>query len=108
MTSAESIVAIARKILAGEMGLIEGTRELVRLRSDVSDDLDPDFMYFVALESETDHLPIGSVRAEWAPEALREKDAEIRAYEAAERDDAVRHCEKLIRRFSQDPEGVRA
>jgi hypothetical protein len=101
------VVDVARQMVMGTLGIIAGSRELSRLMHEVSDDeLDADFQFFVALDFETDHLPLGAVRAEWATEALVEKDEQIRRFEAEARDEAVQHCERLIVRFGVGQGGV--
>ncbi|HEX4343245.1 MAG TPA: hypothetical protein VH255_07630, partial [Verrucomicrobiae bacterium] len=52
----------------------------------VGPDRDSDLIYFIAVNSQTDHLPIGEVRQHWNPEELREKDIEIAAFETSERE----------------------
>ena len=37
----------------------------------------PQWNIFVAVDSQSDHLPVGSVRDQWNAEALAEKDREI-------------------------------
>jgi len=94
------VVEIARQVILGTLGVIEGSRELSQLRHAVSDnDHDPDFSFFVALDSETDDLPLGSVRTHWAAYALAKKDEQIRRIEADTRDEALQHCERLVLRF---------
>jgi len=63
---------------------------------------DPDFKAFVAIESETDHLPIGDVRKLWQPEALDRKANEISEAEAWARDIAADACRRIISRFAGD------
>ena len=88
-------------MLCGELGIIAGSRLLVSLCSRVSSlDHDPDFLLFVGIDSETDHLPVGDVRQHWAPVALASKDEEIRSAEAFYRDDAIAACKALLIRFS--------
>jgi len=65
------IVTLARSILAGNLGIADGSRQLAAWRFDVGADNDPDFIFFVGLDSETDHLPIGPSRRHWNPEVLR-------------------------------------
>src|SRR5258708_27687435 len=58
-------VRVALDALAGDMSPILAARELASLRSSVKvDDDDPDFLRFVAIDSETDALPLGAVRRE--------------------------------------------
>ena len=57
---------------------------LSALRHDVSrKDFDDDFMLFVAIASETDHLPVGEVRKQYSPDALQKADTEIEEAEKA-------------------------
>src|SRR5581483_11168494 len=62
---------ISSQVLAGRLDHILGARQLVGLRFsvDVPED-DPDFLAFVAIDSETDALPFGPIRAQWEPSAL--------------------------------------
>jgi|ERR1035441_820539 hypothetical protein len=96
------IVAAAQRILSGEIGVIAGARQLCGLGDQVGADDDPDFTYFVAIDSQTDHLPIGEVRQLWNPEALREKDAEVAAFEALEREKTFEICRRLIEKYDHD------
>lgn len=57
-------------------------------------------MVFVAIDSETDHLPVGTVRRDWAPEALEEKNREIREYEEASRHDAYYAARNLLKKYA--------
>jgi hypothetical protein len=98
MTPQKKIVELARGIISGEVGLIAGSRQLWRLGLDVAPKRDPDFTFFLAIDSESDHLPIGEVRQHWNPDALREKDTEIAKIEALRREKAVEICRRLIQR----------
>ncbi|XQA64816.1 hypothetical protein ACM9XC_15390 [Xanthomonas sacchari] len=64
-------VEIATGIVTGSIPLLDGCHRLAALghRVGVADD-DPDFRMFSLIESETDALPIGPIRKEWAPDAL--------------------------------------
>jgi hypothetical protein len=97
----QRVIEAASAILRGELGVIEGSRLLCSFRFRVSSlDHDPDFLPFVAIDSETDHLPVGDVRQHWAADALASKDQEIQAAEAFYRDHALAGCERLLARFS--------
>jgi hypothetical protein len=96
------VVAIAEGILDGKIGIIEGSRILAGLRLKVSgDSFDPDFIDFVAIASETDHLPVGPVRKEWAPDSLAKKDVEMKDTEDFYRERTLAACKKLIQRFGE-------
>ena len=95
------VIEAASAILRGELGVIEGSRLLCSLRSRVSAlDRDPDFVTFVGIESETDHLPIGEVRQFWAGDALARLAPEIQAAEDHFRVPAFTAAQRLLDRFS--------
>jgi hypothetical protein len=95
------IVAVAKSILSGELGIVAGARQLAPWRFDVGAEHDPDFIFFVGIDSETDHLPIGEVRSRWNPEVLKAKDEELRSFEASVRDKALPVCYSLIQKYGK-------
>ncbi len=94
------IVRVARLILSGEVSIITGAREMasVRFRSH-SDDRDEEFLVFVGIDSETDHLPVGDMRKLWAADALIRKDAQINEAEDFFRERALEAARILIERY---------
>ena len=100
-TKRSEVANTARLILDRQINLVEGAWRLSALRHDVTRKyFDDDFMLFVAIASETDHLPVGDVRNQYSPDALRKADAEIAEAERLHRAQAEHACEKLITRFS--------
>ena len=93
------IVAICEAILKEESGIIAGSRKLSRLGIELCGDHDDDFMTFVAIDSETDHLPVDWERRNWSIEALERKDKGIMEAEAHYKDAAFAACKILIERF---------
>src|SRR5262245_34446853 len=93
------IVATAQRILSAEVGIVAGARQLSRLRFDVGAEHDADFIFFVGVDSETDHLPVGEVRSRWSSDALKAKDEELQVCEAAVRERAFEICRSLIQRY---------
>jgi hypothetical protein len=99
------IVAICEAILNEEIGVIAGSRKLKSLESELLHNevgwfqRDEDFVTFVAIDSETDHLLVDSERRNWSIEALARKDEEIAKVEALYKDDAFAACKILITRF---------
>ena len=93
------IVAVARNVLAGQVGIVAASRQLAAWRFDVGAEHDPDFVFFVGVDSETDHLPVGDVRQRWSPDVMRAKDDELRDFEASVRDEAFRVCRSLIQKY---------
>ena len=97
------MVAIAEAMLAGRVGIIEGSCKLSALRYDVTDEqFDPDFVTFVSIDSDADHLPVGVVREKWAEGALAEKDTEIERFEDFYRESALDGCRALVQRFEKE------
>lgn len=94
------VLNTAQKMLDGSLGIVEGSRILADLRHRVADDeRDPDFLPFVAIDSETDHLPVGEAKHHWSETALSEKEEEIQEVEEFYRDEALSACRRLVKRF---------
>ena len=71
---------IAEETLAGRYDLLLACRDLAALRRDLSFLPDRVMDVFVAVASETDELPIGIERRQWAVSALHGKDEEASSY----------------------------
>lgn len=94
------VVDTARLMLGGQLNFLEGARVLSSLRHEAAvRDNDPDFMALVAIDSETDALPIGAVRQYWSKEALEKLESECKDAEVWARKFGTEACESLIRRF---------
>ncbi len=99
------IVAICGAVLNEEIGVIAGSRMLNSLEFELLHyevgwfQRDDDFLTFVAIDSETDNLPVDSERQNWSVGALERKDKEIAKAEAFYKDDVFAACRKLIERF---------
>lgn len=90
-------IKTAEEMISGKVGIIAGARIMSGLRFDTElPEDDEDFLALVAIDSETDDLPVGSEREQWWAEALREKDIEIQRCEERYRQDAIDACERLI------------
>lgn len=107
MTKEEFTLSIRRQVVDTASAMLEahtsflaGARKLAALRHDAGvDDNDPDFMVFVAIDSDTDALPIGAVRAHWHEDALARLESEIEAAEAWAFEHGAAACASLIARF---------
>ncbi|MDX6692660.1 MAG: hypothetical protein QOF02_263 [Blastocatellia bacterium] len=99
------VVAVCEGLLNEEIGVIASARMLCRLEYELSrreggwHEHDEDFITFVAINSETDHLPVDDERRNWSDEALERKDEEIAKAESGYREMACAACRKLIARF---------
>jgi len=101
------VVATAEAMLAGQLGIIAGSRQLTRLQRDVTTiNLDPDFRIFVGIVSETDALPLGNQRRFWNPVALQTQDQEISKAEDHFRESALKGCRVLVARFNTGDDGM--
>ena len=89
-------------MLDGALGIIEGSRRLNDLRAAIGIyHLDEDFVGFVAIDSETETLPIGEARELWNKEALVQQDRKVEEAERLYRDGVFKDCRKLIARFGE-------
>lgn len=96
----QQIIQTAQSMLDGTLSFIEGARLIGHLRWEAGfPDFDPDILPFVAIDSETDALPIGDVRKLWAPDALQKLQPEIEQSEKWARDIGYPYCQKLIDRL---------
>jgi hypothetical protein len=93
------IRARASDLLEGRLGVIETARAMLPLARWTKVDGEPDFQLFRAIASETDNLPVGAVRAYWAPEALAREDVHIRAAEMLWNDRARSAAARLVERY---------
>ena len=96
----ESLRAFAKEVsqavLSGRMGMIEASRELANF-GNVPDVMSEDIhKVFVGTCSESDHLPIGTVRDVWNPQVLEEKDREIADIEACWKDRILAACKSIL------------
>lgn len=92
------IVATARELLSGSVGIIEACRSMVPMLSEVDEPLRSSeaVLVLIAVESETDEFPVGPQRQHWAADILRERDHERDAYLAKVRKDVEDSCRTLI------------
>lgn len=93
------IRARAVDLLEGRLGVIETARAMLPLARWTKVDGEPEFQLFRAIASETDDLPVGAVRALWAPGALVREDVRIRAAEAFWDERARSAATRLVERY---------
>jgi hypothetical protein len=100
--SRREAAAVARGVLAGTRDPIVSARELARLRFSVGvNDDDPDFTCFVAIDSETDALPVGPERERWSAEALARLEQEITGARTWASTYGRLAFENVVRRFGE-------
>jgi hypothetical protein len=84
---------VAKQLIAGQVGVIAASRQLSHLRHEVEPRVV--LLTFTGIDSETDALPIGSVRKEWDQGALKLKDREIEDAERFYRDSSMSAAAEL-------------
>jgi len=83
------ILEVCQGLLDDRIPLIEGCRRLASLRHEIGMSESAAFNTFLAVDSETDHLPFGEVRHLCSPEWLATVDRQI--------DDATRLYGECVR-----------
>lgn len=96
--SRKLIVEVAKRLLDNRIGVIEAARNIAPL-SCVVDENDRDLICFVGIESQTDHLPLGSAREKWESSALAAKDRELQECENMFRTAALSAAQNLVKRY---------
>ena len=98
-----SVVEAAEAVVAGKLSAIEASRLLIGLAAELGAVNDADFRFFLTLDTETDHFPLGTTRERWSTAALRREDAERRRLEAVVRDAAIACARGLIEKYAGKP-----
>jgi hypothetical protein len=95
------IADAARRMLAGELSYLEGSRVILASRRAAGiPERDPDMTALGVVESETAHLPVGAERDQWAHEALTRMEPAIRQAEEWARHTAEEETRRLLQRFA--------
>ena len=98
------LVLVAQSILDGKMDLIEGVRNICSLRPETGDPDNEVFLLIRAIESETDHYPVGQTRKRCSAEYLHRMDIEKQRYIEDAMNDIFNACKKIVKIYSQPPE----
>ena len=84
-----------------KFNLIEGCRQLVSLCSQVSEADNEIFFPIRAINSETDHFPIGAMRELCSEEYLEQADKEMAEYLQEVKSDIFSSCKEIINYFEK-------
>jgi hypothetical protein len=96
------VVSTAQAMLDGRLSFLIGSRRLAALRHETEAAThDADFLIFVAIDSETDALPLGAVQEHWHPGALARFQPEIEEAEHWASTVGADACKSLIARFRE-------
>lgn len=95
------LVQIVQAMLKNQISFFEGAKVVFQLRRQIGGVLesDPDFNAFVAIYSETDHLPYEAQRHLWSPDALAKLESEYEKTELWAVSFAPEACQNLLSRF---------
>ena len=96
----KEIVDVAASMIDGTVDLIEGCRRITALRYDAEISDDEIFDSIVAVESETDHFPLGTQREYCNNEYLTRVDEEKQNYLMATSRDIINICRQIIDKYS--------
>ena len=94
------IVAICNAAIGEYVDVLAAAHELNRLGFELFAQSDEDFKVFAAVSSETEDLPIGAERRNWHPDALAEKDEEVKRMAAVYFEVVRDGCERLRTRLA--------
>lgn len=94
------LVKLANTMLADNINLIEGIRQICGLRFAVADPENEVFLAIRGIESETDTFPLGQARSNYSREYLQRMDVEMQGYLAESKNDILQACQKIVQTFS--------
>jgi len=90
------LIQVLEQLQAGRIGVTEGCRNIVALRAALGEEKNELFKPFVAVDSETDHFPLGEVRNGWSAVALDREDKERLACEQLHAEHIANAARKLL------------
>lgn len=96
----KEIVKVASAMISGQIDLITGCRMLSKLRFEVESENSDIFNIFRAVDSETDHIPLGKAREKCDKDSLFKIDKEVEEYILSINDEIISSCIKLIEKYS--------
>jgi hypothetical protein len=97
------MVRVTSDMLEGRLSFLEGAVRITQLRHNACLDDDEDASIFVAIESETDHLPLGEVQKLWDQDALEKLQPTIESWEKYARDEGLEACKRLAKKCALPP-----
>jgi hypothetical protein len=86
----------------GKILSLVAVREILwRLNSLKEIERDPDMLFPVGIDSESDSFPLGQERQYWAADSLRERDEAANRYESKVRDKVISSLERLAAKLAK-------
>ena len=98
-----AIAAAAQAYLDGTAGVTETSRKITKLAHKLNSSLSDLLIGFTGVDSETDTLPLGEVRAHWSSEALAREDEARERYEAKIAAEFSAMCHQVVAVFGHAP-----
>lgn len=101
----DHMISIAKRVLSGEIGLIEAAREFEEIKDyfilQAPDSLQfDDFSVFLDIKFEAADLPVGEdARRNWDKDELAKKDIEIRKVEEKYKGAVFAACHRILARL---------
>src|SRR5262245_7042336 len=92
----KSLIQVLEELQGGRIGITQGCRNVVALRAALGEEKNALFTPFVAVDSETDHFPLGEVRNSWSVAALNREDKERLACEQLHAEDIANAARDLL------------
>ncbi|MDP1535334.1 MAG: hypothetical protein Q8L92_17285 [Rubrivivax sp.] len=100
---AATVVQAAQSLAQRHVPFLEGVRQLSSLRFQAGGEgHDPDFLLFLAIDSQSDHIPNVDTHAMCSEVWLRECDTEAQELERTYGAEVNAACAKLVARFSAE------
>ncbi|MDR4496033.1 MAG: hypothetical protein R3B74_16780 [Nitrospirales bacterium] len=95
----QEAIDTASAIIKGALHPLEGCRRLVELKDYIGLGDDESFDQIRSTESETDHLPLGALKAHCSASYLERVQREEREYLESALGDIVKACEEIIQKL---------
>ena len=100
-TAKSEIRQWCQSMLDGKVSYIEGTRQLLKLVHDAGfDELDDCIIPFIAIDTETDHIPDRDVRRLWSENAVARAKNSWEDAEAKAKQNGMKACTRLLLRLT--------
>ncbi len=99
--SIKKMVEIAKSMINEDLNLIEGSREIHRLRFSADNPEDDVFNTFILTVSDTDDIPLGeNVRKNYGSDYLKEADEKMNRYLDHMKQGILESCQEIIKKYS--------
>ena len=100
LNNRKKCVEIAEGMIDGSVHYLEGSIKLSSLSVEICiPEFDEDFIPFIGIASEIDHLPIGPSRKYWAKSALEKHEPEIKKLVKWAKETSINECNSIVTRF---------